>query len=113
MPHGTVYFIRSPNGRGPVKIGISAQPDERRKALQRSVGRPLVIAATYGWSFGSAVERSFHAMFRDLHIGGEWFEQDAALEAAIDALAAGSFDATQLPPPRRLWSGKGRQKVAA
>ncbi len=65
-----VYFVQQGED-GPIKIGLSVDPEKRLSSLQVSTSEPLYLrAATPGdWS----VEEGLHQHFAHLHIQGEWF----------------------------------------
>lgn len=95
-----VYFIKPVAVDGPVKIGCSICPEKRLISLTRK-RRPLEIAATIAGDY--FVERQFHTLFREDHIGGEWFFHSAEMAVVISSINDGSFDLTALPEtPVRL-----------
>lgn len=94
-----VYFIKPVGNSGPVKIGCSANPQQRLAHITRQ-RRPMEIAAIIEGDF--RVERQFHAMFRADHIGSEWFFWSTEMQAVIEAIASGNFDVSALPEPQRL-----------
>lgn len=89
----SVYVITC---EGRTKIGIAADPEERRLGLEMGSGLPMTLRAAR--RFGSRdiagrIERELHAQFaRNRHIG-EWF--DLAAEVAERAL----MDAPEPPRP--------------
>lgn len=95
-----VYFIKPIGMAGPVKIGFSVSPDGRRESLRYWSPFPLEIVAEVEGC--GRVERQFHAIFADSHIGHEWFNWSPAMQAVIDAIAGGTFDIATLPDPRQL-----------
>lgn len=101
---GYVYFVRRSNGVGPVKIGFSRCPDDRLTGLMRWSPYPLTVVATIRGQM--ALERQFHALFRDQHCHAEWFEPSAELERIMAAIAAGAFDVATLPAPLALHAGR-------
>lgn len=99
-----VYFIKPVGMDGPIKIGCSEQVEKRLSHLTRK-RRPLEIAATIPGDY--FVERQFHTLFREDHIGKEWFFWTAEMGEVIAAINAGTFDLTSLPAepvrlPRKL-----------
>lgn len=79
MPH-FIYVI----GRvsGPVKVGISAKPEERVKYLQ--CGCPfqiwlLAVAKVRSRLFAYNIEQSFHSSNSEERRKGEWFDMTADL----------------------------------
>lgn len=109
----TVYFIKPIGIDGPVKIGCSGCPADRRRSLEEWCPFPLEVVATIPGSF--AIERRFHALFADSHYHGEWFNWSAELGHVIDAVKAGTFDIASLPEgkvlrrPRGPWSEAERE----
>ena len=100
MEAACVYFMRQVGTAGPVKIGHSTAPWSRLANYIPWSPLPLEIVATIK---GPAdLERRFHAAFADHFMHHEWFAACAEIDAAIDAIQAGTFDPAQLPPPRVL-----------
>jgi hypothetical protein len=97
-----VYFLRPIGQDGPVKIGSSVAPEVRLATYMHWSPMPLEIAATLQVAKRS-VEGRFHSAFRHLHTHHEWFRADPALTAAIDAIRAGTFDISGLPPTMQLY----------
>lgn len=97
--HGSahVYFIRPEGERGPVKIGCSFYVETRFDTFQTWSPVTLELAATIK---GDAVlERRFHALFMADFWRGEWFNASDRMDAVIEAVRAGTFDVSTLPPP--------------
>lgn len=94
-----VYFMRPVGAEGPVKIGCSGKPAKRLEAYMNWSPWPLEVVATVPGSFH--LEWAFHAKFAHLHTHHEWFREDPELTATIDAIRAGSFDLSSLPPAKR------------
>ena len=103
---GTVYFIRPIGMAGPIKIGCSCSPDNRRKSLELWSPFPLEIIAEIDG--GPKLERRFHAMFRADHKSHEWFHWSARLDGVIAEVRAGTFDIETLPEPMRVTHLNGR-----
>lgn len=79
-----VYFIGTDTG--PIKIGMSCDPDGRCREMR--VGSPgdlRVLATAPG---GRALEKRYHARFGYARIRGEWFDRHPDLLAEIDRLRA-------------------------
>lgn len=100
-----VYFLRPIGQDGPVKIGSSVAPEVRLATYMHWSPLPLEIAATLQVAKRS-VEGRFHSAFRHLHTHHEWFRADPALTAAIDAIRAGTFDISGLPPTMQLYQSR-------
>lgn len=99
-PHQRVYFIKPIGMDGPIKIGCSQSPDGRRVTLATWSPFPLeLIAETSG---GFEIERQFHTLFGDDHIGREWFAASPRLMQVIAEIQAGTFDLATLPRPERI-----------
>ena len=101
MSDSWVYFIRLRSMVGPVKIGWSAHPEKRVLELSEWSPYPLAVAARIPGRHRE--EAQFHAMFADQASHREWFHPSAKLDAVIAEIAAGVFDISTLPPPRRLY----------
>ncbi|MCK4342895.1 MAG: GIY-YIG nuclease family protein [Phycisphaerae bacterium] len=69
---GSVYFIRD-TASGAVKIGVSADPTGRLKALQTASPIPLTLVSHHEFENPGAVERYLHSVFEHLRCTGEWF----------------------------------------
>lgn len=77
-----VYFIGG--SEGPVKIGMSREPEARCREM--NIGSPTdyrVLATTPG---SVALERAYHERFGFAHLRGEWFERRPEIEAEIHRL---------------------------
>jgi hypothetical protein len=91
---GHVYFIEGPEG---IKIGFSARPEKRRRALQTGMPGALVLLGTVPGT--PRLERRIQGQFRHLKIGREWYRDDPALRAFIEMRCPGG--ATNGPPGPR------------
>lgn len=75
-----VYVIAtSRRGRaaGPVKIGISSNPQSRLNSLQSGNPERLVMfchMAIFGRDAAKSLERMFHTIQQDRRLDGEWFD---------------------------------------
>jgi len=82
-----VYFARPIGMAGPIKIGVSANPEERIKPLLSWSPFPLeVVVMVKG---GMELEQRLHKCFADCHSHGEWFFPVKRLVEAVDRIAAG------------------------
>jgi hypothetical protein len=63
-----IYFIQGTDG-GPVKIGYSANVDDRLRQLEVHYGQPLALLATMPG--GPDVEAEIHERFRHLRLKGK------------------------------------------
>jgi hypothetical protein len=104
----TVYFIKPIGMDGPIKIGCSISPDNRKRTLETWSPFPLEIVATIEGDF--RIERQFHGRHLASHKSHEWFETTDLLLADIAAINAGLFDLACLPKPHKLGNtGKPRK----
>jgi hypothetical protein len=85
---------------GPVKIGWSSMCSERLKVCQS--WSPIKLTLEARTPGGERLECRFHVHFAHLHMHGEWFRAAPELDAAIDAINAGTFDLDTLPEGRRI-----------
>lgn len=69
---GFVYFIQSENGH--VKIGSSANPDERLRQLQTASSFQLNIVGVIESENYKTVEKNLHKTYKSSRIQGEWFD---------------------------------------
>jgi hypothetical protein len=77
-----VYFIGSADG--PIKIGMSCDPQARCAAMQ--IGHPddvRILALTPG---GRTLEKAYHERFGFARLRGEWFERHPIILAEIERL---------------------------
>jgi len=70
---GFVYFIQSAK-QGPIKIGFSADVQQRMAGLQTAHPYPLRLLAQHPGS--PKLEKLIHELFEHLRIDGEWFRYD-------------------------------------
>lgn len=82
-----VYFIQSCDGAtwsGPVKIGVSYDPERRIAKLHSTGYKHLRVRAAVVGSF--PLERELHRRFAALRLHGEWFSPGAALVMLLEDL---------------------------
>jgi hypothetical protein len=93
---GFVYFMRtlapivSDQKRHAWKIGMSANPKERRKKLEESTAMGSVgleIYSTIKTDDCRQLESTIHFSLREYRIKGEWFDLDEALERGIPQIS--------------------------
>jgi predicted GIY-YIG superfamily endonuclease len=76
MEEWFVYYIQA-GRKGPVKIGISTQPDKRLQDLQTAHYAKLVLKVKVGGLWKREAEVLEHTMYaafqRRYHIRGEWY----------------------------------------
>ena len=74
-----VYVIaheESGGAVGPVKVGIGANPENRRRSLQTGNPKPIVLFAQFKAptrKFAAYLESKFHEFFAGERLTGEWF----------------------------------------
>jgi hypothetical protein len=92
-----LYFIQAGEG-GPIKIGYSADPQERLAMLQVGNHEELRLLAAINYSTGSLGNKTaahqesvFHRVFNVARIRGEWFKPHAQLLLAVEWLKNGEF----------------------
>lgn len=83
----TVYFMRPIGMFGPIKIGCSSSPGARLRELMTWSPFELELLVTIPGDFD--LEKKLHGRFAYLHRHGEWFNTDARLLGAIEALQRG------------------------
>jgi hypothetical protein len=97
-----VYFVQGPDHRMPIKIGLSADPDERLRHLRQRGTQELHFEALLPGELG--VERALHRRFAEGRIGGEWFS--AATPGLLDFMEdARHFEHFYWPNPDDGWLG--------
>lgn len=96
-----VYFFRDSRNR--IKIGISANVNDRMKGIQSGLGEGLVLLGVLP-DASEELEKEMHAKFAHLRLGGEWFEPGEDLLAYI------AENAQQLDPPQPK---RNRKKTAS
>jgi hypothetical protein len=80
-PHGTViYFMRAVQVKR-IKIGYSSDPLFRMALFQ--TGSPVDLSFFAFMPGGGKEEKTLHRTFADLHVHGEWFEEDERLLSYI------------------------------
>lgn len=72
-PAEYVYAMRCPF-TGFVKIGISRDPEERRKGMQTALPGDLELVETAPAPNGALDEQWLHRVYRRHHLRGEWFD---------------------------------------
>jgi len=70
---GYVYFMYA-SDKQLMKIGCSADPDKRRKAVQKDIGCPVDVLAVIKTFMMYELEHEFHNLFERRHKHGEWFD---------------------------------------
>lgn len=73
----TFVYIMSCNGA--MKIGKADNPEKRVKDLQTGSATPIKLVDSYrirSKGFARYVEKRAHKHLADIHMSGEWFEED-------------------------------------
>ena len=83
-----IYVMGSDGG--PLKIGVSNNPDVRRQTVGQRTKRGLTVYEAIECDNPYKVEKIAHLMLRDKAVGGEWFNcsVDEALETIVRCLPA-------------------------
>jgi hypothetical protein len=74
-------YVVSEGGNGPIKIGVSARPDNRCAVLQIGNSRKLRLAKTWQMptpAVAFSIERTIHDDLSEYSVFGEWFEMTEA-----------------------------------
>lgn len=82
-----VYFMQSPSG-GPIKIGLSCEPQNRLNAIRCSNPTPISLLGVIP-DGGLQKEREVHKEFAGDRLHGEWFRPSVALQFYIESNAVG------------------------
>jgi hypothetical protein len=85
-----VYFVKPVGQRGPVKIGVSMNPQRRLAEFQAA--SPVALEMIGTMRGGHVTECRLHATFADLRLHGEWFDVDEHLEDFLADVADGIHD---------------------
>jgi hypothetical protein len=102
MSEASVYFVQV-GDEGPVKIGVTSNPDKRLSQLQTANYEDLNLRVVIGGD--PSVEARYHALFEPERIRGEWFAPTPDLLAEIAWLQDGyapSFDTKYGPNRHRI-----------
>ncbi len=84
---GYVYFVKSENGK--VKIGKTANIEERVRTLKRQIPFALSLEHYFETRDMKAVERMFHEKFAENRLEGEWFDLPVEI---LESLKRGDYD---------------------
>lgn len=101
-----VYFLRQRGSLGPVKIGFTASPARRLKAIEAWSPIPLEIIAELPG--GYALEHRLQNYFASDHSHSEWFRWSPRMAALLETIGAGTFDPVILPNCLAHVGGKRR-----
>lgn len=81
-----VYFVGG--DEGPIKIGMSSDPESRCREMR--VGSPYELRVMATVTGGAALEKAYHRRFGFAHIRGEWFERHPEIVREIARLIDGT-----------------------
>lgn len=81
-----VYFFQIENN-GPIKVGISQDPDERLKQIQTA--NPYKINFLFSFISDYAIENYIKENFKDTLLRGEWYKPSKKLLTLIKNLRIG------------------------
>lgn len=98
-----IYFIGTPDGDEPIKVGRTTQPSARLRAIQVNYPRRIELLAYYPGPY--VAERQFHSRYKEHKAFGEWFHRHPLILGDIAALKAGTFDPSCLPPAPKMIMG--------
>jgi Meiotically up-regulated gene 113 len=90
-----IYLIKPVGKRGPVKIGVANNPEDRLAGLQ--CGSPLQLEIVGLISGDYALERALHHRLRDDRLHGEWFRWSPELAQLIRENAFGPIRTGPVP----------------
>jgi hypothetical protein len=79
--NGFVYIIGPDDGVSPVKIGFSASPLERLRALQTGNHAELQILGIFRGSMGD--EQTLHQRCSEQRLVGEWFKREGIVAGLV------------------------------
>lgn len=84
---GWIYFIQAKGG-GPIKIGLSRNPQMRLRTIQMSHPEKLVLRRVIPVHDGTIyrAEKQVHKMFAEYRLRGEWFRAAPELADIADAI---------------------------
>lgn len=88
-----IYFIRSVESVGPMKIGYSKNP--RKRLMEIQAFSPLKLRIIAELDAPRYIERQLHKIFHAFRSHGEWFHVSSELEA----LVAHVIKTGELPDP--------------
>ena len=93
-----IYFIQA-GAAGPVKIGISDNPERRLQQLQGAHHEELRLLSSVEGTVWA--ERRIHALLEEHRLRGEWFAPDPIVLATVDRAERIISDYTQPTPLHR------------
>lgn len=81
-----LYFIRPVGQDGPIKIGVTLNPEQRLTYHRKHSPLPLEYAGRVLLDGAAATERELHRRFSAYRLHHDWFAASPELEAQIAAL---------------------------
>lgn len=82
-----IYFIRSGNDDGPIKIGYTAYDDALSRMQTLQIGNPEQLTLLGVMPGSMEDEDRLHIRFKDYRMRGEWFRANERLLAYVSANA--------------------------
>lgn len=104
---GYTYFIQPVQG-GPVKIGLSTDPDVRLRSIHIASPVPLQIVGL----IDDNCEASLHEKFAELRLHGEWFSPAESLMEYIRSHAQGDLAALRSQQSQRRQEEENKKSDA-
>ena len=92
-----IYFIQSGGPTGPVKIGVTGDPQLRLKRLQTGSAEPLEMLGTVKGD--EDMEKGYHARLAAHRVRGEWFAPAPEVMACVPrpvVMTGADFEAGKL-----------------
>jgi hypothetical protein len=96
-PQGFVYVIHAA-GTNRIKLGYSAQPEDRIRKLQ--TGSPVELRMLARYPGSRATEARLHSALAEYRKGGEWFEVPPFIGLLIHQIASGRAKEARVRPCR-------------
>lgn len=90
-----LYFLRPVGMPGPIKIGVSKFPKNRRG--QMSAISPFPLELITQTQAERQIEGRVHTLLRAHHSHSEWFHAHSEVLAVVQSVADGTFDPSSLP----------------
>jgi hypothetical protein len=111
-----LYVIQSESGH--VKVGISSDPEKRRKCLEESGPFRLSLVHVLDDALASDIERVAHKILKGKRMRGEWYdiapgEAISAITTAISDISEngirGGVTSLRIPEELKDWAKKQAQ----
>lgn len=100
-----IYFLRRPEGIGPIKVGYSRWPVKRLQACMAWSPYELAIIALLPVPLSDRpkglhyIERQFHQRYLGWRLHHEWHEPAALILSDVAEIDGGTFNLGCLPEP--------------